>query len=43
MLAPAVGRVIADSLLDARDDPVLSILDAARFAEGRLMPEPQVV
>jgi sarcosine oxidase subunit beta len=43
MLAPAVGRVIADSLLDARDDPVLSVLDAARFAEGRLVPEPQVV
>jgi sarcosine oxidase subunit beta len=43
MLAPAVGRVIADSLLDARDDPALSVLDAARFAEGRLVPEPQVV
>jgi sarcosine oxidase subunit beta len=43
MLAPAVGRVIADALLEARDDPALSVLDPARFAEGRLVPEPQIV
>jgi sarcosine oxidase subunit beta len=43
MLAPAVGRIIAESVIDGRDDPVLSVLDPARFAEGRLVPEPQVV
>ncbi len=43
MLAPAVGRVIAESVLGERDDAALGVLDAARFSEGRLMPEPQVV
>ena len=43
MLAPAVGRVIAESVLGDREDPVLSVLDAGRFAEGRAVPEPQVV
>jgi glycine/D-amino acid oxidase-like deaminating enzyme len=43
MLAPAVGRIIADSVLDGREDPALGVLDPARFAEGRLVPEPQVV
>jgi sarcosine oxidase subunit beta len=43
MLAPAVGRLIAESVIDGREDGVLSVLDPARFAEGRLVPEPQVV
>jgi sarcosine oxidase subunit beta len=43
MLAPAVGRIIAESVLDEREDPALGVLDAGRFAEGRLVPEPQVV
>jgi len=43
MLAPAVGRVIAEALLESRADPALSVLDPARFSEGRLVPEPQVV
>jgi hypothetical protein len=38
-----VGRIIAESVIDGRDDPVLGVLDPARFAEGRLVPEPQVV
>jgi sarcosine oxidase subunit beta len=43
MLAPAVGRIIAESVLGEREDAALSVLDAGRFAEGRLVPEPQVV
>ncbi|MDQ2966945.1 MAG: FAD-binding oxidoreductase [Actinomycetota bacterium] len=43
MLAPAVGRIIAESVIDEREDPALGVLDPGRFAEGRLVPEPQVV
>jgi sarcosine oxidase subunit beta len=43
MLAPAVGRIIAEAVLDERDDAVLGVLDPGRFAEGRLVPEPQIV
>jgi len=43
MLAPAVGRIIAESVIDGHEDAALSVLDAGRFAEGRLVPEPQVV
>jgi glycine/D-amino acid oxidase-like deaminating enzyme len=43
MQAPAVGRIVAGSVLAAASDPVLSVFDAARFAEGRLVPEPSVV
>jgi len=43
MVAPAVGRVIAEAVIDGREDPALAVLDPARFAEGRLVPEPQVV
>jgi hypothetical protein len=38
-----VGRIIAESVIDGRDDAALSVLDAGRFAEGRLVPEPQIV
>jgi sarcosine oxidase, subunit beta len=43
MHAPAVGRIIAESVLEGRDDPVLGVLDPDRFAQGRLAPEPQIV
>ena len=43
MLAPAVGRMITESVIDGREDSALTVLDAGRFAEGRLVPEPQVV
>jgi sarcosine oxidase, subunit beta len=43
MLAPAVGRIIAESIVDNRDDATLNVLDAARFSERRLVPEPQVI
>lgn len=43
MLAPAVGRILAEAILGGKEDEALRILDAGRFAEGRLVPEPQVV
>jgi sarcosine oxidase subunit beta len=43
MIAPAVARILADAILEGVDDEALAILDAARFAEGRLVPEPQLV
>jgi len=42
MLAPAVARILADEL-EGRRDEALDVLDAGRFAAGRLVPEPQVV
>jgi glycine/D-amino acid oxidase-like deaminating enzyme len=43
MHAPAVGRILAEAVLEGREDEALGILDPDRFAEGRLVPEPQVV
>jgi sarcosine oxidase subunit beta len=43
MIAPAVARILADAILDGVDDEALGVLDAARFTEGRLVPEPQLV
>ena len=43
MLAPAVGRILAEAIVDGKEDEALRVLDAERFAEGRLVPEPQVV
>ena len=43
LMAPAVGRILAEAVLDGREDEALRVLDAGRFAEGRLVPEPQVV
>jgi sarcosine oxidase subunit beta len=43
MIAPAVARILADVVLENRRDPALDILDAGRFAENRLVPEPQLV
>jgi sarcosine oxidase subunit beta len=43
MIAPAVARILADAILDGEEDEALGILDAARFAENRAVPEPQLV
>lgn len=43
MLAPAVGRILADAVAGGAADEALGVLDPGRFAEGRLVPEPQVV
>jgi sarcosine oxidase subunit beta len=43
MQAPAIGRIVAESVLGAGSDPALTVFDAGRFAEGRLVPEPSVV
>ena len=42
MIAPAVARILADEL-EGQHDEVLDVLDAGRFEEDRLVPEPQVV
>jgi sarcosine oxidase, subunit beta len=43
MQAPAVGRIVAEDILGEARDPLLDLLDANRFSEGRLIPEPSVV
>ena len=43
MLAPAVGRIVADAVVDKDNIGVLEIFDPGRFDEGRLVPEPQIV
>ena len=43
MVAPAVGRIIAEAIALGREDEALRLLDVRRFAEKRLLPEPQVV
>jgi sarcosine oxidase subunit beta len=43
MIAPAVARMIADVVVDGEVDPALAALDAGRFADDRLLPEPQLV
>ena len=43
MIAPAVARLVADAVLDNRRDELLDVLDVRRFAEGRAVPEPQLV
>jgi sarcosine oxidase subunit beta len=43
MLAPAVGRILADAMTGAGEDEALGVLDLGRFAADRLVPEPQVV
>ena len=43
MIAPAVARILADAILDGRRDETLGVLDVARFAENRSVPEPQLV
>jgi sarcosine oxidase subunit beta len=43
MIAPAVARLVADAVLGAPPDETLEILDVARFAENRTVPEPQLI
>jgi sarcosine oxidase, subunit beta len=43
MQAPAVGRILAEAILDGREDEALRVLSPQRFAENRLIPEPQIV
>jgi sarcosine oxidase, subunit beta len=43
MIAPAVARILADEIVEGRSDDALSVLDVARFAENRPVPEPQLV
>ena len=43
MMAPAVGRVVAEAILGREDDDALRTLSFERFARGELVPEPAVV
>lgn len=43
MLAPAVGRIIADAVMGEPPDPALTMLGPGRFAADRLVPERQLV
>jgi sarcosine oxidase subunit beta len=43
MLAPAVARIVADAVTEDRHDPALTTFGAERFADGRLVPERQLV
>jgi sarcosine oxidase subunit beta len=43
MIAPAVGRMLAEAIAGAGADPALQALAPQRFAEGRSVPESQVV
>lgn len=43
MLAPAVGRILADAVTGEPHDPALETLGVGRFVENRLVPERQLV
>jgi glycine/D-amino acid oxidase-like deaminating enzyme len=43
MIAPAVGRILAEALLDGRHDSVLDSFALDRFERGNLVPELQIV
>jgi sarcosine oxidase subunit beta len=43
MIAPAVGRIVAEALVDGRRDPALDSFALDRFARGSLAPELQIV
>ena len=43
MIAPAVARIVAESVLGSGSDDALRVLDVGRFAENRAVPEPQLV
>jgi len=43
MMAPTIGRVIADGVVNGKMDEWIAPLGAARFADGQLTPELQVV
>ena len=40
---PAVARILADAMLEGEAEAALAVLDAARFVEDRLVPEPAIV
>lgn len=43
MLAPAVARILADAVTGQGLDPALTAFGSERFADGRLVPERQLV
>lgn len=43
MMAPAVGRILADAIVHERHDELLEPLSLTRFSRHALTPEPQVV
>jgi sarcosine oxidase, subunit beta len=43
MMAPAVGRILADAILEGRFDPALDAFALGRFESGNLLPELQIV
>jgi sarcosine oxidase subunit beta len=43
MIAPAVARIVADAVLGGPRDEALEVLDVARFAENRAVPETQLI
>jgi sarcosine oxidase, subunit beta len=43
MMAPAVGRIVADGILDRSYDPLLEAFRPERFQQGSLVPELQIV
>ena len=43
MMAPAVGRFLADAILRGETDEVVGALSPSRFDEDNIVPEPQVV
>ena len=43
MMAPAVGRILADAIAGDPEEEALRILSPGRFARGELVPEPAVI
>jgi sarcosine oxidase subunit beta len=43
MMAPAIGRIVADGILDRSYDPLLEAFRPERFQQGSLVPELQIV
>ena len=43
MIAPTVGRIVADAVLGEPADEALAVLDVARFTENRPVPESQLI
>jgi sarcosine oxidase subunit beta len=43
MMAPTIGRAIADGIVNGTMEDGMAALSASRFADGTLIPELQVV
>jgi sarcosine oxidase subunit beta len=43
MMAPAIGRMVSEAIIDGRRDPLLDQLHLKRFADGTVDPETAVV